>query len=137
MFSLMGDLIHVRFFALSPLACETCPPGLSLHSLSDKPSPPSKWAGNVPPSQVSGEVYARDHQNSCLIVVWQDVCNSHFQSLYVRALFNEIDDSLHRPLPLPALHSPLSFTGPFLSFRDGEAVVKIDDHSHFQTDTTD
>ena len=73
---------------------------------------------------VTGEVVTRDHrESSCLLVIWQDVCNVPYQSFYVRAMFN-----MHC---LPALHSPLSFSGALTAFRDGEAVIEINDHSHF------
>ena len=75
---------------------------------------------------VTGEVIARDHrESSCLLAIWQDVCNVPFQSFYVRAMFNT-----HR---LPALHSPLSFSGALTTFRDGEAVIEIEDHSHYRS----
>lgn len=81
---------------------------------------------------VSGEVIARDHKDaSCLIIVWQDVCNMSFQSFYVRAFFKAHNETTKTPIQLPALHSTLSFSGALTTFQDGEAVVDIEDHSHF------
>ena len=84
---------------------------------------------------VSGEVFTRDHrEHSCVIIVWQDVCDMLSQSFYIHAIFDDRTDSLEMPHRLPELHSPLTFSGALTSFQDGEAIVRIEDHSHFHSD---
>ena len=81
---------------------------------------------------VSGEVITRDHSEaSCLVIIWQDVCNLSFQSFYICAIFKAHTESMKATFHLPALHSTLSFSGSLTTFKDGEAVVNIEDHSHF------
>ena len=76
---------------------------------------------------VSGEVIAKDHrEQSCLVVVWQNVCKMQSQSFYVRVLFNRFDYSLQNPLVLPNLHTPISFSGALVTFEHGESVVEFD-----------
>lgn len=107
------------FCQLTPV-CDTV--GLSLRMTSDYAT-----------MTVTGEVVARDHkESSCLLIVWQDVCDVRFQSFYVRAIFKTHTISPQNDIHLPALHSPLSFSGALTAFQDGEAVVKIEDHSHFR-----
>ena len=127
----MGDLIHVRhrrfhkFLPNRPLQ-----KFLPIHPL---PPPALQMNQDYASITVSGEVFARDHaERSCLIIVWQDVCNMHSQSFYIRALFGDQVDSIPPAFILPDLHSPLSFTGTLTAFEHSEAVVRIEDHSHFR-----
>lgn len=90
-------------------------------------------AQNYASVTVSGEVIGRDHrEHSCLLAIWQNVCNMQFQSFYVRAIFQNRDRI--SPL-LPDLHSPLSFSGILTKFKDREAVIEIENicerHSNF------
>ena len=60
------------------------------------PLPPLKKAQNYASITVYGEVIARDHnKNLCLLAIWQNVCNMHFQSFYIHAIFKNDTDCEH------------------------------------------
>jgi hypothetical protein len=67
-----------------------------------------------------------------MIMVWQNVWDTPFLCLYIRALFKSANERGHTPIDLPRVHTPFSFTGTLVNFQDSELVVQVDDHSHFQ-----